>query len=106
METQNTPTAEVVESYRVTIRCKYLAPTNYRGSRIAVSRWDSPTWGKDPHRTIVGWDYALSVGENYAEAVREYVARAEWAGPWITSTTPEGAVAVWGGILAESKEVK
>ena len=103
METQHTPTAEVVESYRVTIRCKYLSPTNHRGSRISVQRWDSPAWGKDPNRLVIGWDYSMNPGENYAEAVRQYVARAEWQGPWITSTTPDGAVAVWGGILSESK---
>jgi hypothetical protein len=72
----------VRESNRATIRCKYSG----NGARITVSRYESNTWG-----------HSLNTGENYREAVRQYVERADWDGVWITSTITDGAVAVWAG---------
>jgi hypothetical protein len=91
----------VTESYRVTIQVKYHGPTTHRGSRITVSRWDSPTQGVDPQRITLKWDDSCSTGENYAQAVREYCIRAEWQGHWRIGSTPTGAVAVWVGYLDE-----
>ena len=78
---------KVSESHRVAVRCKYLGPTNHLGSRISVQRYEGATWGKDPNRLIVSWDYALNIGENYAEAVRQYVEKANWGGQWATSAS-------------------
>ena len=85
---------QVQESHRVTIRCKYLPVTNCRGSRISVSRYESSVHGRDPQRLVVSWDYALDPTENYTEAVRKYLASAQWGGQWVTSTVTDGAVAV------------
>jgi hypothetical protein len=99
METQ-ARAKEVRESNRATIRCKYSA----NGGRITVSRYESNTWGKDPNRIVVSWDYSLNTGENYREAVRQYVERADWAGVWITSTITDGAVAVWAGYAEDVRQ--
>jgi hypothetical protein len=88
---------QVRESHRATIRCKYSA----NGARITVSRYESNTWGKDPNRIVVAWDYSLNPGENYREAVRQYVERAEWEGEWVVSTITDGAVGVWVGYIEE-----
>jgi len=86
--------SKVTESGKVAIKCKYLGATNTLGSRITVQRYEGGAWGKDPMRLVISWDYALSIGENYAEAVRQYVERANWGGVWFTSTCTDGAVAV------------
>ncbi len=88
------PTVTVEISNRATVRAKYLGPTNHRGSRIVVSRFDPPSHGTDPNRITVSWDYALGVVENYAAAIQTYLERAEWQGTWIVSYTDSGAVAV------------
>jgi hypothetical protein len=85
---------KVSESYRVALRCKYLRPTDHRGSRISIQRYESNTHGKDPNRLTISWDYALNIGENYAEAVRQYVEKANWGGHWVVSTITDGAVGV------------
>lgn len=79
----------VSESWRKTLRCRKVS------GRIRVQGWD--TLGeKDPHRTSVAWDDALNVTENYANAVRVYLAGTDWArGEWVVSTCPDGAVAVY-----------
>lgn len=87
----------VVESWKAVIRCKYHGPTNHRGTRITVSRFDGSGWGKDPNRLTVEWDYSLNAGENYAAAVRQYLEQAGWSGTWITGQCDGGAVAVYGG---------
>jgi hypothetical protein len=69
-----------------------------------VARYESTTWGKDPNRIMVAWDHALSTGENYREAVRQYVERAEWEGQWITSIVTDGAVAVWAGYVEDVRQ--
>ena len=92
METKKV--SKVTESGRVAIKCKYLPTTNHRGTRISVQRYESTVHGKDPQRIIVSWDYALDATDNYAEAVRQYVERANWGGHWFTSTITDGAVAV------------
>ena len=84
----------VSESYRVTLRAKYLPVTNYRGSRIKVSRYEANTYGRDPQTVTVSWDYALGIGENYAAAIAEYVRRAGWGGQWVSSMIDGGAVGV------------
>ena len=88
-------TGKAVESGRAVIRCRYYGPTNTRGSRIRVQRFDPPTAGSDPNRVSVGWDYALSLTENYVQAVQAYLDRAGWAGTWVVSTCDSGAVAVY-----------
>ena len=99
METKKT--CNVNESHRVAVRCKYLGPTNHLGSRISVQRYEGATWGKDPNRLIISWDYALNIGENYAEAVRQYVEKANWGGQWVTSNITDGAVAVCIDVIKE-----
>jgi hypothetical protein len=83
----------VTESHRATLRCKYLG----NSGRISVSRYESNTHGKDPNKVIVSWNHALDPSENYAQAVLEYVRRANWGGHWITSTITDGAVGVYAG---------
>ena len=86
--------SKVSESGRVALRCKYLGATNTLGSRISVQRYEGNVWGKDPLRLTISWDYTLDIGANYAEAVRQYVERANWGGHWLTSTCTDGAVAL------------
>jgi hypothetical protein len=92
IDVRSTVTVEI--SNRATVRAKYLGPTNHRGSRIVVSRFDSPSYGTDPNRITVSWDYSLGVVENYAAAIKTYLERADWQGKWIVSYTDSGAVAV------------
>lgn len=82
----------VTESGRVAIVATYHGPTNHHGTRIVVRRADGG--GK---RITVGWDHALNTGENYAEAVRQYVEAMEWGGRWNVGATRTGAVATWAG---------
>jgi hypothetical protein len=84
----------ISESYRVTLRAKYLPVTNHRGSRIKVCRYEGSTYGRDPHAVTVSWDYSLGLGENYAAAFNEYLTRANWGGQWVSSMIDSGAVAV------------
>lgn len=88
-------TGIAVESGRAVIRCRFYGPTNTRGARIGVRRFDPPAAGNDPNRVTVGWDYALGLTENYVAAVQAYVSRAGWAGTWAVSTCDGGAVAVF-----------
>jgi hypothetical protein len=83
---------KVQESGRVAIKCKFLASA--KGRRIVVQRYESGAWGRDPLRLVISWNDALEIGENYAEAVRQYVERANWGGHWFTATCTDGAVAV------------
>lgn len=92
------PVASVTESNRVVIRCKYHGPTNHRGTRISVARWDGSDT-KDPNRITVGWDYALNIGENYADAVAQYILKAGWTGRWTVGLCDGGAVAVYTGSM-------
>lgn len=96
-ETTKAPQAQTIDSYRVAIRCRYYGPTTHRGSRIVATRWDGREWKTDPNKITVGWDDALSISENYQEAVARYLIRAEWSGKWAVSRVPDGAVAVWAG---------
>jgi hypothetical protein len=87
----------VRESGRVALRARFYGPTNTRGARIRVSRFEWAGAGLDPNRFSVEWDYSLSITENYVYAVREYVARAGWNGDWVVTTCDAGAVAVYAG---------
>ena len=88
-------TGVAFESGRAVIRCKYYGPTNTRGSRIRVSRFDPPAAGSDPNRVSVGWDHSLGLVPNYVAAVQAYLDRAGWSGSWAVSTVTDGAVAVY-----------
>jgi len=90
----------VRESGRAVIRARFYGPTNRSQASIRVSRWDSPSAGRDPNRISVSWDYGLGVPENYAAAVREYVTRAGWNGEWSVATCDGGAVGVYVGPVA------
>ena len=80
-------TVRVERSYRTAIRAKWLPNTN----RISVSRLDGH------ERILVDWDSNLDVGENYANAIQQFVERMDWSGVWIVGSTDDGAVAVWKG---------
>lgn len=81
-----------VESGRAVLRCRYWGPTNTRGSRIRVMRFDA---GRDPNGITVDWDHALNLTGNYVSAVQAYLDRAGWGGTWAVSTVTDGAVAVY-----------
>ena len=86
---------KAIESGRAVIRCRFYGPTNTRGARIGVRRFDPPVAGSDPNRITVGWDHSLGLVENYVAAVQAYVSRADWGGTWIVSTCDSGAVAMF-----------
>lgn len=88
----------VKETGRVAVRAKYLGPTNYRGSRIKVTRMDATPGDKS---LTVGWDHALNIGENYAAAIRAYLEMMGWEGTWAMGGGTDGYVAVM-----VSREVK
>jgi hypothetical protein len=52
------------------IECKYIGPTNFRGSRISVKFSDG--YGI---RIVKNWDSSLSPDENYMEAAKEFIVR-------------------------------
>ena len=82
---------QVRQTYRVSLVANYLPVTNHRGSRIVVSRADG---GRDPLRLVVSWDYSLDVGDNYAAAFNQYLARQNWGGSWTIGASIDGYVAV------------
>ena len=86
-ETETTTTATVERSHRTAIRAKWLPNSD----RISVSRLDGHC------RIYVAWDDCLDVGENYANAIQQFVERLEWSGVWVIGSTDDGAVAVWKG---------
>lgn len=94
-----TVTPTVTESHRVPLQAKYLGPTDHRGTRVKVSRLESSfvrsEFGPDKNTVTVGWDYSLSIHENYTAAVAEYLHRAGWEGNWTVALTGDGAVAVY-----------
>lgn len=93
----NTETSNKVSgSHRATLKCKYMG----NGARIKVARYESNTYGLDPNRVTVAWDYALNPQENYEQAVSIYLNKAEWSGHWVVSTITDGAVAVHVGSLS------
>ena len=81
----------VNESRRVAVRARYLGPTNYRGSRIKVTRMDARTEDKS---LTVPWNHALGLAENYAAAIRAYLDMMEWEGMWAMGGGTDGYVAV------------
>lgn len=85
-------TTKVVTTYRVAVTAKYLAPTNYRPTRIKVQRADG---GNTKDTTlIVGWDYSISHSDNYMNAIAKYLTQMGWQGTWSVGSTETGAVAV------------
>ena len=82
----------VINTHRVSVVSKFLAPTNHRGARVKVKRSD--------HRSgdvclTVSWDYALGTSENHAEAIRQYIELMDWdQGDWVVGSTDDGMVAV------------
>lgn len=82
----------VTDTGRVAIVATYHGPTNSNGSRITVRRA-----GGGGKRLTVTWDLELNTGENYAEAVRQYVTLMGWDGRWTVGATSTGAVATWAG---------
>lgn len=82
----------VTDTGRVAIVATYHGPTNSNGSRITVRRA-----GGGGKRLTVGWDHSLNTGENYADAVRQYVTLMGWGGRWTVGATATGAVATWAG---------
>jgi len=82
---------DVKLTHRVSLVARFLPVTNYRGSRIVVSRADG---GRDPMRLVVSWDHSLNIDENYAQAFRQYLARQNWGGSWVIGSTTNGYVAV------------
>lgn len=102
MERPTTPPEakfRVTESCRAVLRCKYLGPTDSRGTRIKVSQFESAglraVYGSDTNAVTVSWDDSLGVRENYANAVTVYLERAGWNGEWTVATCDGGAVAVY-----------
>lgn len=81
----------VNESGRVAVRARYLGPTNYRGSRIKVTRMDARTGDKS---LTVPWDDALGLAENYAAAIRAYLDMMGWEGTWAMGGGTDEIVAV------------
>ena len=56
---------------RSSIRTRYLAPTNHRGSRIVVM--EDGVFGSGRRRLYVDWDHALNTGENYGRAAQKWL---------------------------------
>lgn len=81
----------VNESGRVAVRARYLGPTNYRGSRVKVTRMDARAGDKS---LTVSWDYALGIEGNYAAAIRAYLEMMGWEGTWAVGGGTDGYVAV------------
>jgi hypothetical protein len=91
----------------VGIRVSYLGPTNTKGSRWRVHRADGK-YGEDPDRLTVPFGHGLSVGDQVAAAVKEYLDRkakrhaAEseggegWPGRWVLAAAGlDEYIATW-----------
>lgn len=89
----------------VAIVARYVGPTNTKGSRIHVHRADE-SWQADTYRHVHHWDYALDTGEQYAQAVAEYVDKRaaagnkSWRGRWVIAGGQDTYYAVKVGRLA------
>lgn len=101
MEDTHTDPVTVRRTWRTSISTKYLGPTNYRGSRIAVYRSDGG-YMADPDRIRVSWDDGLDTGDNHTAAIAEYLRRKlangnDWVtgGYWVTGGTEVGQTAVF-----------
>ena len=66
-----------------TITTKWLAPTNYRVSRIKARA----SGGKEA--LILSWDYALGSEENHRLAAMALATKLEWDGEWIGGESPD-----------------
>lgn len=76
-----------------TLVAKFHGPTNTLPGRIIVSRPERDAGNRHP-RTYV-WDHTLTTGDNYVEAITDYVTHWKWDHmDWSIGTTATGAVAV------------
>ncbi len=85
-ETETVP-ATVERSHRSAIRAKRMP----NGDRISVSRQDGHC------RIFIPWDSNLSIGENWANAIQQFLDVWEWSGVWVIGGADDSAVAVWKG---------
>lgn len=68
----------------IAILTKYLGPTNYRGSRIAVTSGNG-------HRLVVSWNDALDVDENHRAAAIALCRKMNWSGDLASGGLKDGA---------------
>lgn len=78
------------------IKTKWLAPTNYRGSRIVASA--------EAGKVTVQWDYSLNVDENHRAAAGALATKLQWAGDWMGAATPNSGYAFVNTTWARSDE--
>lgn len=79
---------KITDNHRISVISKYLPVTNHRGSRIKVTRSDHRQG--DPTLTV-SWDYALDIGENHCEAIRQFIEMLDWDdSDWIVSHAGDG----------------
>ena len=62
------------------ITTRFIPCTNYRESRVKASA--------EAGSMTVGWDHALNVDENHAEAARALIAKFGWHGQWVQAAMP------------------
>ena len=68
----------------------YMGPTNFRGSRVKAVSGSGMS-------VTVGYDSALSIGENHASACKALVDKLNWGGRWIGGGTDKGQAFVMVG---------
>lgn len=68
----------------IAILTRYLPPTNYRGSRVAVRSGNG-------HRMIVSWDHELDVSGNHRAAALALCRKMGWTGDLASGGTENGA---------------
>ena len=86
-------TVTVAPSGMVAVISTYHGPTNNKGRMITVHRADGHGvgWGRTK------WNYSLTIMENHALAIQEYLEMYNWGGRWAVGSTKTGAVAPWAG---------
>jgi hypothetical protein len=90
-ETIDAEPATVVmpEWARVGIVTKYLGPTDTRGGRVKARLSDH---GPGDPTLTVGYDYALDIYANHAEAARQFAIKFRWDGEYSAAATSDGYV--------------
>lgn len=73
-----------------TIITKYLAPTNYKGSRIKAMQSARGFNGERPKSITRSRDYALNDDENHSVVAKEFADKMGWKGNWIGGSNSGG----------------
>lgn len=77
----------------VALQTRYIGPTNYRGSRVAVETMDTRSDGKKIRRYFE-WNPAHNSEQNHRNAALAVAKELNWGGKWVAGGSVDGYVFV------------